>query len=267
VTNPLASKITWVAPGWAGFSQIMERNEIDRLIDRDVGFALTAWEAGSLTSITVDAVGWTGTTDKPTVDPVATWSPFTLAAGWNLLRSENFTLNGVTRTRFLSSPFSLPNSANNLALIIRADGVAGDELFLSDVCVSDNLSYFHYDYINELARVNWHFQRYTTDDLYGVDWGFGNSSYSGFNFPLNYPLRGRVGGLGINDVTVTWAGAWYAYGGGYARQFNGAPVLSCHHRRMIYFGVTFTSAFPGDQAFVYRAFGQPVVVFDAELRP
>lgn len=269
VKNPLAQQILWNSNGFGGIAQTIEREEFEASVGDQKIIAFDAWKVGATDAITVDLVAWSGTANKPSIDPITGWgTSLTPSANWSVVASQAFNLS-ATRTR-LQMPVTVPDVAN-LAVIIRTSAYAGDKVYVTKVTFDDDATYRGYNFLHEWKRSEWFFQHYTVAELINIEWGVGNTRYTAhanFQFPLRSPLRGRMGGPGKDDMTVQWSGSWWAYAaGGEPRYFVGAPNLQCHHGWFLFFDGALSGAQPADAPLVYRLCSPDTVTIDAELRP
>lgn len=272
---PLGCEIEFNTAGYGGVFQPIERDQVLPDIGKTKTLAVTVRKssAGPVT-LFMGLLAWGGTVDKPTLNPIAAFgSPPTLATGWSIVAWDQQTVSADGERHTLD--VVIPD-AQNLAAVLLFHGAAGDWMTLHDASLDCSVAFGGYVYADELRRCSWFFQYYPYETLMNAEWGLGRKDPGGFvsfQFPLSYPLRGRLGGAGVYDIDVDWpvsANGYWHYGGGAFSMFGGKPTFTCHHRHFILLTIPAAAAIGSYNATVFRHWqAQPnaYIAVDAELQP
>lgn len=274
VEAPLGCEVEFNSDGFGGIMQVLERDQVKAEVGRAKTFALDIRKNVGAAKAWIGVLAWGGTVDKPLLAPFASFSCTapTMAANWSVVAAQEITVTD-TRERYSIEIPSMPD-AQNIAVGVLFEGEAGDWFIVSDTAFNRDGVFDGYNYADELRRCSWFYQFYGYDILMNTEWGVGRSDYGNFisfQFPLSFPLRGRLGGIGVYDIDVDWPvalGGYWLYAGAKVQTMAAPPVMTCHHRHFVLF-TTPRGNIPYYDTAVWRHWqDQPnaYISFDAELK-
>lgn len=261
----------------AGKLSILDSGMTKRLCGRPVSLQVKLAGTGNAY---IALIGWTGTEDKPNVHPVSAWNGNgvnpSMASGWTMIASSSAISLGAEAVYTLED-IAVPSSMKNLAVMIWRDGQSvSDTLFLADAQLDYGASALPFcppPSYQEALACDYFYQHYTAAHLKNTEMGFGRIypgtyPYAYFQFPLRSRLRGRLGGDGADDVTVTWEehgpGKWWVYADGSYCDIS-SPELICHHDNFLFFKAS-VSGLTAHYPCVWRSANtDDTITLDAEI--